>query len=238
MDKTNEKTPPMRVLVLIINADKSAGVSKLFSGLPSHIQYQFHADGTATSDILDILGLGVAEKVVTLMLLPTVVAKQLLHGVSAGLALHMPGKGVAFTIPVSGIVKRALAMIISDDDLPQSDDTGNEVNKMEVEIRHHLILAAVNQGYSDAITDTAKQAGATGGTVWTARKSGLGDPSKLLGSSMQDGREIVAILAAKDKKTDIMKALNAVFGVSSKAQGIILSLPVDCVAGLGEMGIE
>ena len=237
MHNTNETPPTLRTLVLIVNANKSPRVTDVLDRHPSHIRHQFYADGTATSEILDILGLGVAEKLVTVCVLPKLPAKQLLRDFSDEFSLHLPGKGVTFTIPISGIAGQALSLI-NDDTQRVLGNTENEVNNMEISIGYHLIVAAVNQGYSEAIADTAKQAGATGGTVWSARKSGLEEPMKLLGVSMQGEQEIITILAAKDKKLDIMKAINEEYGVTSEAQGIIFSLPVEDVIGLGKEPIK
>ena len=238
MHNTNETPPMLRTLVLIVNANKSPRVTGVLDRHPSHIRHQFYADGTATSEILDILGLGVVEKMVTVCVLPSLSAKQLLNDLSDELTLHLPGKGVAFTIPVSGIAGGALSLINNDNTPKGLDTTKNEVTNMEISIGYHLIVAAVNQGYSEAIADTAKQAGATGGTVWSARKSGLEEPMKLLGAAMQGEQEIVSILAEKDKKLDIMNAINEKYGIASEAHGIIFSLPVENVVGLGKEPIK
>ena len=103
---------------------------------------------------------------------------------------------------------------------------------MEINIRHHLIIILANQGYSEAIADAARQAGATGGTAWTVRKSATHEALASLGVPMQDEKEIVSILATKENKLDIMTALNENFGITSKAQGFVLSLPVDNVIGI------
>ena len=233
MKNVDGKHPSLRILVLIANADKSTSIAKLLSRLPSHIQHQFHADGTASSEILDILGLGAVEKIVTVCMLPAFHVESLLKGVFDDLSLHLPGKGIAFTIPVSGITERALTLINSETDQTATNSDENEVKNMEINIGHHLIIAAVNQGYSESIADTARQAGATGGTVWSARKSGLEETMKILGVPTQEEQEIIAILATKDNKLEIMKALNEKHGVTSEARGIIFSLPVDSVIGMG-----
>ena len=50
--------------------------------------------------------------------------------------------------------------------------------------------------------------------------------------SVQEEREIVIILAQKEDKKAIMQAIGENCGMESKAQGIILSLPVDGIVGL------
>ena len=50
--------------------------------------------------------------------------------------------------------------------------------------------------------------------------------------SVQEEREVVIILAQKEDKLAIMQEIGRQCGMHSKAQGIIMSLPVDGIAGL------
>ena len=231
MNKMNGQYPMLRILVVIVNANKMQAITDLLSGLNCRIQSQFHASGTATSEILNILGLGATGKIVTVCVIPNNLTGSVLQGLSDEFVLRLPGRGIAFTIPVSGISGRALALINPDN---STENTESEVSNMEIEIGHHLIIAAVNHGYSEELIDAARKVGATGGTVWTARNASIEHVVELMGAPMQDEQEIVVILTEKSKKLDIMKALNEGFGVASEAQGIILSLPVDHVSGLGK----
>lgn len=223
--------PNIKVFVLIVDADKSKKIGKLFDGLHLHAQHKFHAKGTASSETLALFGLGGTDKAVTTCIVPGLFAKQLLAMVSSELSLNLPGKGLAFTIPISGITERAMALLNKShlNDLEKHFE--NEVDKMRNDIGHHLIVVTVNQGYSEEIVEAAKNAGATGGTVWSARRIGYESPMKLLGLTIQGEQEIVAILAPKDKKLGIMKAISEQYGITSEARCMVLSLPVDGVAG-------
>ena len=230
MHNASNAFPLLRAFVMIVNIDRSLEVSKMLDRAHAHIQYQFLAEGTAPSEILDLLGLGAIEKSVTVCMLPAAQVKHILQDASEALAFHLPGRGVAFTIPASGISSRALALINNEHIAIEKNE--DEVSGMEIDIRHHLIIILANQGYSEAIAAAARQAGATGGTAWTVRKSGTHEVLTSVGVPMQDEKEIVSILATKENKLDILKALNEKFGITSKAQGFILSLPVDHVIGV------
>jgi len=65
-----------------------------------------------------------------------------------------------------------------------------------------------------------------------ARRIGMEDSVKFFGISVQAEKEIVAILAPREIKNDIMKAINQSVGLATQAHGIIFSLPVDNIAGL------
>ena len=103
---------------------------------------------------------------------------------------------------------------------------------MANEFSHDLILSIVNQGYSDEVMNTARAAGATGGTVLNARGQAHAGAVKFFGVSVQDEKEIILILTSKAQKVSIMRALCEAHGFNSKAEGIIFSLPVDDVLGL------
>lgn len=109
----------------------------------------------------------------------------------------------------------------------------NESERMNAEVvRHDLVVAVVNQGVSEELMDAAKEAGANGGTVVNARRTGLDDGSTFLGMPVQAQKDIILILTDRKKKMSIMKAINHSFGMNTEARGIVFSLPVDSVAGL------
>ena len=49
---------------------------------------------------------------------------------------------------------------------------------------------------------------------------------------MQEEREVVIILATKEDKLAIMQEIGRKCGMQSKAQGVVMSLPVDGIVGL------
>jgi hypothetical protein len=96
--------------------------------------------------------------------------------------------------------------------------------------RNDLIVAIVNQDTSEDLMEVAKAAGAGGGTVLNARRSGLDDDNTFLGIPIQTKKEVVLILSDRKKKMAIMKAINHDFGLNTQSHGLIFSIPVDCVA--------
>jgi uncharacterized protein YaaQ len=103
---------------------------------------------------------------------------------------------------------------------------------MSGEIKHDLIITVVNQGYSDELMTVAREAGASGGTIINARGIAHQGPVKFFGVSVQDEREIILMVTAREKKAAIMQAVSQNYGITSKAGGIVLSVPVDSLVGL------
>jgi nitrogen regulatory protein PII len=99
-----------------------------------------------------------------------------------------------------------------------------------------MIVSILNQGNSDAFMTHARKAGARGGTVISARGISQELMKKFFGISVQDEKEIIVILADKDTVVPIMDAVKSDFGPSSKAAGVIFSLPVDRVMSLNALG--
>jgi len=97
---------------------------------------------------------------------------------------------------------------------------------------HDLIVSILNNGYCDSFMNTAREAGALGGTIINARGQGHEGAVKFFGISVEDEKEIIIILTNKEKKAAIMRAICETHGLNSKAQGIIFALPVDNVLGL------
>ncbi|MDR1247840.1 MAG: hypothetical protein LBK63_00920, partial [Treponema sp.] len=148
------------------------------------------------------------------------------------LGLHNPGAGIAFVLPLSGINQPILQVFKESIEKNFNISLGMEAEKMNSETKFDLIISVVNQGYSDEFMAVAREAGASGGTVVNARGMAHQGPVKFFGISVQDEKEIIAILSARERKAPIMQAVSQAFGISSQAAGIIFSLPVDSVAGL------
>lgn len=95
------------------------------------------------------------------------------------------------------------------------------------EYKHSLIMISVNHGFTDQVMQTAKKAGATGGTVIRARLAEAGELEQITGIRDQEEKEIVTILAPESVCGAIMTEVNKEFGVQSEANGVVWALPVE-----------
>ena len=204
--------------------------------------FVFKGKGTANSEIFDLLGIGAGEKAVTCCLDQAVLFPVLMKEAHKKLGFHNPGQGIAFTIPVSAINDPILLIfkqsIYKNEKLSAAVAEAaaatpkNKGEKMAKEYSHDLIISIINYGYSDEFMNTARTAGATGGTVLHARGQAHEGVVKFFGISVQDEKEIILILTSREKKVAIMKAVSEAHGLNSEAHGIVVSLPVDDVLGL------
>nr|WP_325184842.1 P-II family nitrogen regulator [uncultured Oscillibacter sp.] len=183
--------------------------------------------GTATTEILDCLGLEATEKAVLLCVAPH--SPRLVRQTARELWLDIPGRGILMTVPVSAIGGAAAR-----DYLLQREAE----ERMEREQTHELIIVITNQGCTDKVMDAARAAGATGGTSIHAKGTGAELARKFLGVSIAAERELIFILARKEDRTPIMKAVMSQTGIHSAAQSLAFSLPVGDIAGLRQLDGE
>ena len=98
---------------------------------------------------------------------------------------------------------------------------------MEAKTDYSLILVSVNQGHTDDVMDTARQAGARGGTVIRARWAGPEDTSHFYGISLQSEKEIIAIVAAGELRNAIMEMINKKHGLKTEAAAMVCSVGLE-----------
>ena len=181
--------------------------------------------GTATTEILDCLGLEASEKAVLLCMLPS--RSGLLRKAAKDLWLDVPGRGVMMAVPVSSIGGTAAKNYLLQ---------GEAENRMEKECTHELIIVIANQGFTDKVMDAAREAGATGGTAVHAKGTGTELAKKFFGVSLAAEKELIFILSAAEKRKPIMMAIMEKAGMQTDAQAIAFSLPVSDLAGLRQLG--
>ena len=181
--------------------------------------------GTASSSILDYMGLEDDEKSICFHFVTEATWKKVKKGLQNQLRIDVPGTGIAFTIPMSSIGgKRALMFLTEHQPL-----TWKEESTLK-DTRYELLLVVANQGYTGSIMDAARTAGAGGGTVIHAKGTGMEGAAAFLGVELVNEKELVLIVSRTSQKNTIMKAIME--GANPKAGAIVFSLPVTDTAGL------
>lgn len=229
--KKNENEMPEppaapRMLVAVVERGKSVRFREILQKNGIFLSEVCMGNGTASSDILDILGLESTEKDVVISMTDSGAAAAMMNKLSDQLAGNFGSKGIVFSMRLSAapnILIKALEL--------KSGKTPQEAKKKMTDA-YTLILITVNQGYADEVVATAKKGGARGGTLIRARQTSNEDTDSLFNASFTSERDVVAILAPKDKRADIMNALNAEHGVRSEANAVVIALPVESIAKL------
>lgn len=225
--RMNEKTVPLRILAVITTPRLSKKALELFRRGNVPVQYEWHGLGTASSEMMDILGLGTPEKRVLLTVLPKPFADRMGRKLKEAAVIGTKNSGIAFTLPMSGANHLLLQML----EALQGEET-NERGKPGMEdMKYALIAAVVNQGYSENVMEAARGAGAGGGTVIPGRRTGSEEAIQFWGMSIQEEKEMILIITEQENKLKIMQAISAKCGLHSEADGLVLSLPIDTVIG-------
>jgi hypothetical protein len=219
---------PMQLMVSIVERGKGTGLMAHYRNYNVIHNSQAAGRGTAASHVLDTLGFGTTERDIVLSVGPRDTMRQIMYYLKDDDRSKLGAPGIAFTLNISGMTA-ILAVGLSR--LEEMEPEKGEMF-MESGNHHSLILVAVNQGYTDAVMDTARSAGARGGTVIRARWTGAGEVEKFVGITLQSEKEILAIVAHNRERAAIMEAIDRIHGLRSSAQATVISLPIDHTARL------
>ena len=183
--------------------------------------------GTASSEVMDYLGLDSSEKAVIFSVQEQEGWQETKKLLQKKLQIDAPGGGIAFTVPLSSIGgKKTLQFLLEKEEYRKEEESTLK------DTTHELIVVISDQGYVDLIMEAARGAGAYGGTVIHAKGTGMEVAEKFMGVSLAAEKEMTFIVAKKEQKDDIMKAIMEHAGTDSKAKSVVFSLPVTDTAGL------
>ncbi|MBE6542727.1 MAG: hypothetical protein E7672_09850 [Ruminococcaceae bacterium] len=224
--ESNVKNTSFRLLMLIATKKIVKIAEEVFGRENLTFQYRFHAEGTASSEIIDMLGLGNIDKYVLVSMMPRQIAGKMLKQLHKECSLSTAGSGIAFTVPLNGANNRFLSQIA------KNNVESAKENEDMTEIKNVLITAIVNRGFSAKVMESARGAGARGGTVIHSRQISNEEAAGYFGNNVQEEKDIVLILSDVEDKVEIMRAVNESCGINSEAQGIVVSMPIDTVMGI------
>ena len=216
-----------RIMALLSIVGRGKGVQyiKMVKSEGLYLNYQFVGSGTASSEMMDILGLGNNDKDIMLSFGTYKAIDRLCGEFSKTIGTRGSFGGIAMVISPSAF-SRITAEIINRNSTNIEKGNGNN---MHSEFDYSLILISVNRGYTDAVMQTAKKAGATGGTVIKARLAEAQEIEAYANQKLEEEKEIVTILAPNSIRNQILEDVNREYGLKSAAQGTVLSVPVDKV---------
>ena len=183
--------------------------------------------GTASSELLNMMGLDDTEKVICFSVMTGSVWKAVKKALQRELNIDVPGAGVAFTVPLAAVGgKTALRVLTHNTDFTRGDES--ELKDTEYE----LIITVCEQGYSQKVMDAAKKGGAGGGTIIRARGTGTHTAEQFLGITLTGEKDMIFIVSRASGKAAIMESIVREAGPDTRAKAVAFSLPVTDTAGL------
>lgn len=218
-------------VLTILDRNKRETLEKIHRSLNLMVTMTMMGRGTATQEHLSMRGLSPTEKAV----MATVAGKEdmnkLILQAKRKLFIDIPGNGIMVSIPIKSVGGVQTLTYIANDQPKNSD-------KPEMKFDYELIYVILNEGHSDEVMDIARPAGATGGTVLTAKGTGIASVEKFRGLSLTNEREVVLIVAKSTTKGNIMRAIIEKAGIDTPAGSVCFSMPVSQVAGLRWLDLD
>ena len=189
--------------------------------------------GTARSSYLSYFGINDIEKRAVMAIIPEALSNNVLRGVGQDLRLYLLGRGIAFTIPLSGI-----SGIVESGVLEGVEDEKNPTAKKEKNTMHELVVAVVDQKYTDIAIEAARSAGATGATVFHTKRHNNSRIEERMGTALPEQTDSIFFLTTEEYKIKIMEAVRDAAGLKTEGRAVLFSLPVDDIVGIGRFDGE
>lgn len=239
MARKQQATRRVKLLVGIINKSDELKYTEAVNESCTALNYSGIAHGTAASHYLSYFGLNEIEKKVVFSLIPDFAEQKALSAVGHALKLYLLGRGIAFTVPLSGISDVIAGAILSSPEKGDGDQQKKtKVSKKEKTDMHELVVAVVNQKYTDEAVDAARAAGATGSTVFHTKSINNAPAEQKIGTAFKTETDTLFFLTSNEYKTKIMEAVRDTAGLKTEGGAVIFSLPVDDLVGIGRFEEE
>ena len=228
-------TPEKRVklLVCIIKKGDEIALTEACNEQCVALSFSGLGYGTAKSHYMSYLGLDEIEKRIVYSLIPDYCESRVLKAINKKLKLYLMGNGIAFTIPLSGISNLISNAILSTPYREETTETQKNTKEREKRKMHELIVAVVNQKFTDAVLDASRAAGATGATILHTRSVNNKQVEQVLGTTFKQETDTIAFLTSSEYKQKIMEAIRECAGLKTDGGAILFSLPVDSLVGIG-----
>ena len=118
------------------------------------------------------------------------------------------------------------------------DDVKTTTSRKEKKIMHELVIAVVNQRFTDTAIEAARAAGATGATVFHTKSLNNARAEERMGTALPEQTDSIFFLTTEEFKIRIMEAVRDSAGLKTEGGAIIFSMPVDDLVGIGRFDGE
>ena len=220
----------LSLIMSIVERGSGNKLNKLYRENQVFVNLRCEGAGTATSEIMDILGLGSSEKDILISTAAASAASALLDRLDDELRGAVPGRGIAFSLPLTAVNNLVAAFV----GLMTRSERDREDDSMEKQQKNSLILVTVNQGFTETVMDTARKAGARGGTIIRARWTGDESFAQSRGiTTLQAEKEMIFIVVPTEIRNKVMDAVTRQHGLRTEAGAMVTAIAVEQLVHLG-----
>lgn len=208
------------VVYFVVNHDLSADLSAALHREHIRGASVMPAWGSVQNSVLAFFCLDQVRKDIVFFVEETNLALRLLREMATRFKLAKRNGGIAFALPVCGIYGVR--------DIPNRQVAQQEAK----ETMWQAIYTIVNQGDADGVVAAATEAGARGGTILRGRGSAQHTGVRLFDFPIEPEKEVVLVLAPKDKTSEIVANIHAKMKIDEPGRGIIFVMDVAEAYGL------
>ena len=215
----------MNFVISVIHPAGAPRMNAIMQTLELPLSIELLGRGTATKNVLDLLGLSTHEYHIIMTIADRDRTEKLIEEARRNLYIDAPGQGIIAATPIKSVGGgKTLANL----------NAGRPAEGApEINYNYEIVLAIANEGYTDTVMEAAREAGARGGTVLHGKGTGSKDAAKFFGVSIASEKEVIMIVARASEKAAIMKSIINKAGTQTDAGAVVMSLPVSAVAGFG-----
>ncbi|MFP3155837.1 hypothetical protein LQZ18_15700 [Lachnospiraceae bacterium ZAX-1] len=224
-----ERQEGTKLIISIVERGQGKNLTKIYSQNNVSFHYKSYGIGTASSELLDVIGFGSTERDILFSVATTANANMLMNKLNNELDSSIDAKGIAVDLSITAMNAMVAAVLMRQGQVEQQ----NGGIKMEQEGNNSLIVVIINRGCTDDVMNTARAAGARGGTIIRARGTGAEHIEAFYGITFQAEKEIVFIVASGEKRNAIMETVNKKHGLNTEAAAMLFSLGIDQIQRLG-----
>ena len=221
----------LNLVMTIVARARHEAMEDVIHSMKLPLALTLYAKGTATMEHLSLHGLAPTEYALILTVADEEQTRRLIRQTKLRMFIDIPGNGIMMSVPLKSVGGGKTMAYLTDN----KTTTGE---KPVMNSTHELVVVIINEGCSDMVMAAARPAGATGGTVLAGKGTGARESEKFLGISLANEKDVVLIVAEKQKKANIMKAIMEKAGPGTPAAAICFSLPVTAVEGLRRIDPE
>ena len=215
----------LNLVMTIVARSRQQAMEDIVHNMKLPFALSLLAKGTATTEHLSLHGLAPTEYALILTVADGENTRKFMRTARLRKFIDIPGNGIMLSVPLKSVGGGKTMAYLTDN----KTVTGEKPN---MNTTHELVVVILNEGCSDMVMAAARPAGATGGTVLSGKGTGARESEKFLGISLANEKDVVLIVADKQKKAAIMKAIMEKAGPGTEAAAICFSLPVTAVEGL------
>lgn len=175
--------------------------------------------GTASSNVLSLLGFGSAGKDIVMILVEEEIKDAVVSAIVETSRTKKKSFGVLWTLNVSRLIRCG-------------NESGGKTEMNSV-ADHQLITLIVNKGYAEDAMAAARTAGARGGTIINGRGTAKEGDEKFFGMEIVPEKDILMILVSNDQCDAVIEAVKKLPCLQTPGSGITFCADAHDFTSLG-----